>query len=141
MWPNDNTTKSHYYTSPLPGSTRIDHVYHHGLTVGSASYMPVGGLSDHCALVSSYELPQACQKVFLPKSIPHYKIKEAVMLDVVFHKMLESNICVWREARVGALVLDTWDYIMKLGIRQLARERQKELKEDAKGRLTVLNLL
>ena len=73
---------------PLPDGTWIDRVYHHGLTVGSSGYVPVGGLSDHCALMTSYELPQDCLKVFLPKSIPHYKIKEEVMLDIVFQKRL-----------------------------------------------------
>ena len=63
------------------------------------------------------------------------------MLDIVFKKRLERNISAWREARARACVLDTWDYIIKPGIRRLARERQKEMKKDLKGRLTVLNLL
>ena len=86
LWPKDTTTKSHYYTHPWPGGTRIDRVYHHGLSVASSGYVPVGGLSDHCAIVTAYDLPQDFHKAFLPKSIPYYKMKEEVMLDVVFQK-------------------------------------------------------
>ena len=141
MWPTDNTTKSHYYSSPLPRGTWMDCAYHQGLTISSTIYVAVGGLSNHCSLVCSYELPQACQKVFMPKSIPHYKVKEAVMVGVVFQKRLERNISLWREARVGASVLGTWEYLIKPGICQMARERQKEQNVESKGRLRVLNLL
>ena len=64
----------------------------------------------------------------MPKSIPHYKVKEVVMVDVEFQKRLKRNISLWREARVGASVLDTWEYLIKPKIHQLARERQKDRK-------------
>ena len=116
LWPKDTTTKYHYYTYPWPGGTRIDRVYHHGLSVASSGYVPVGGLLDHCAIVTAYDLPQDFHKAFLPKSIPYYKMKEEVMLDVVFQKRLERSIRSWRLAREGADVLDTWDFVIKPGI-------------------------
>ena len=58
VFPHDTITKSHYYDFPKPGGTRIDRLYHHNMTVASVGYVGVGGLSDHMALVCSFELPQ-----------------------------------------------------------------------------------
>ena len=55
------------------------------------------------------------------------------MTDVLFQKRLERKMSAWRMAREGCDVMMTWEYIIKPGIKNLARERQRELRMRKKG--------
>ena len=89
VFPHDKNTKSHYYLFPKPGGTRIDRLYHQNLKVASVGYVSVGNLSDHMALICSYELPPDRLISNLPKQKPYYKIKEEIIRDQVFQLRLK----------------------------------------------------
>ena len=82
-------------------------------------------------------MPHDCHKVFLPKSLPYFKMKEEVIRDEIFQKRLEKMMNAWKLARMNGDKMTTWECIIKPGIMKLAKERQCELKEEKKGRLGV----
>ena len=46
LYPHDTMTKSHYYSLPKPGGTRIDRIYRHGLNIGSCGWVCASSLTE-----------------------------------------------------------------------------------------------
>ena len=139
IFPRDDKTMSFYYQYPSPGSSRLDRIYHSNLEIASIGYIPCS-LSDHMALVCSYIVP-ANRDTRLPKNKPYQKISEEVARDKVYNIRLKhcvEGIMLIRENKDPQV---TWEKMIKPSIKKLARQRSKEINEEKKGRLNVLNQL
>ena len=139
IFPKDDKTMSHYYQHPSPGASRLDRIYHSNLETASIGYIPTS-LSDHMALVCSYHVPEG-KDIRSPKIKPYQKICEEVAKDKVFNIRLKHCVEGIMSARENKDPQITWEKMIKPSIKKLARQRTKELKEEKRGRLNVLNHL
>ena len=139
IFPKDDKTMSFYYQHPSPGASRLDRIYHTNLEIASIGYLPCS-LSDHMALVCSYHVPDD-RATRLPKNKPYQKISEEVSKDKVFNIRLKQCVDGIMSIREDKDPQVTWEQMIKPSIKKLARQRYKEIKEEKKGRLNVLNQL
>ena len=139
IFPKDDKTMSFYYKYPSPGASRLDRIYHSNLEIASVGYLPCS-LSDHMALVCSYHVPEG-RDTRLPKIKPYQKINEEVSKDKVYNIRLKHCVEGIMMARENKDPQITWEKMIKPSIKKLARQRTKEIKEEKRGRLNVLNHL
>ena len=132
---------SRVYSNTLQGegASRIDRCYHWGdITVQEAEYHPIS-FSDHLSLRLVYTVPSKLSHMVAPQARPHFKIPPEIVDDEIFAETLSKAAAGWRQVREeGVNILTWWQYMVKPGIRHLAKVRSVELK---KHRRSVLNLL
>ena len=132
---------SRVYSNTLQGegASRIDRCYHWGeLAVQEAEYHPIS-FSDHLSLKIVYTLPSRLSHVVAPQARPHFKIPPEIVDDEIFVESISKAAEGWRQVReTGVNILSWWQFMVKPGIRHLAKARSVELKLH---RRSVLNLL
>ena len=123
------------------GASRIDRCYHWGdMTIEEAEYLSIS-FSDHLSLKLKYTLPLNIKHIVAPQVKPSFKIPPEVVDDEVFREKLEKALVGWRQAREpGKNSLAWWQYLVKPGIRHLAKSRHFELKKQRCGLLNLLAL-
>ena len=133
---------SRYYTNDHhgEGASRIDRSYHWGsLEVQQAEYLSIS-FSDHLSHKVTYTLPSPLDRYIPPKSRPSYKIPPNVVDDKIFQTRLKKAMNGWTHAKIGADLLVWWQYLVKGGIKHLAKIRGKELKKERLGKLNILKI-
>ena len=133
---------SRYYINDHQGegASRIDRSYHWGsLEVQQAEYLSIS-FSDHLSLKVTYTLPSPLDRYIPPKSRPSYKIPPNVVDDKIFQTRLQKAMIGWTHAKAGADLLVWWQYLVKGGIKHLAKIRGKELKKERLGKLNILKV-
>ena len=132
---------SRVYSNALQGegASRIDRCYHWGeLAVHEAEYHPIS-FSDHLSLRLVYNLPSKLSHMVAPQARPHFKIPPDIVEDEIFAESISKAAEGWCQVKeAGVNILSWWQYMVKPGIRHLAKVRSGELK---KQRRKVLNLL
>jgi exonuclease III len=142
LFPN-NVQYSRVYSNDHhgEGASRIDRSYHWGdLEVQEAEYHSIS-FSDHLSLRVVYLLPSPLDRQLAPRARPQYKIPPDVVLDGEFQARLRRSMAIWQQVReAGADLATWWQYLVKGGIRHLARQRGRELHLQRQGELNVLAL-
>ena len=125
-----------------PGATRIDRCYVYGdVEVLEVQYVGAA-FSDHMIQIVKLKLPPSCQKSISPRNSPLFKAKPEAVRDEVFKARLREEYIVWEEARNTGNIstLDWWENTVKPGIKSLLRRRGKEIREDRRGQINLLQL-
>ena len=132
---------SRVYSNALQGegASRIDRCYHWGeLAVQEAEYHPIS-FSDHLSLRIVYTVPSSVSHKVAPQARPHFKIPPDIVDDEIFSASISKAAESWRQVReAGVNILSWWQYLVKPGIRHLAKARSKELKKQRRGFLNLL---
>ena len=75
------------------------------------------------SLKITYILPCEVNRFLSPWSKPQYKIPPNVACDEIFKQRLKQKIINWNIVRnSGADILVWWEYMVKKGLKELARE-------------------
>ena len=134
---------SRYYCNDRhgEGASRIDRCYHWGnLKVLEAEYHSIS-FSDHLSHRLKYALPLHLDRYIAPNSKPQFRIPPEIASDPEFQSRLRDSMLIWNQVReAGADLLTWWQYLVKRGIRHLAKERGRELLKQRRGQLNLLLL-
>ena len=99
------------------------------------------GFTDHMALIVSYELPKHIERKLLPRSRPYFEVKQYILEDEIFRQMLEHEVNCWMDLyEDGVPILTVWEKLVKLGIRQIAQKRQRDIELERREKLSMLFL-
>ena len=127
---------SHYYSK---GATRIDREYIWGeVSIIRSEYIPLA-FSDHMGLLTEVSVPFKLSRQSYIRGVKSFKIRNNVASDLTFKKSVAVKMPVWREVKdCGLDVLTWWELVVKPGIRNLAKVREKEINEEKRGQLNML---
>ena len=118
----------------------IDHIHGAGLKPVTAFYQSPS-FTDHLALIVSYELPKHIERKLLPRSCLYFKVKQYILEDQLFRQLLEKEVKSWMKLhKEGVLILTVWERLVKLGIHQIACERQRDIEFERNEKLQMLFL-
>ena len=87
-------------------------------------------------------MPDSNEKFSSPRFSPLFKAKPEAVRDQVFKARLREQYNVWEEARYVSNIptLDWWEKTVKPGIRKLLRTRGREIRQERRSRINLLQL-
>ena len=139
----NQTTFSHYYNRLSEGilkqgATRLDRSYAWGnVDLKDSGYSNVA-FSDHFAHLLTIQI-QGQGFHSSPKSRPPFKIYPNIASDEIFKLRIHNKLSLWLPGKNKVPIQRFWDSI-KVEIRKLAMERNKELRKEQQMELNFLTL-